>query len=40
MKQYLRKLEQLLLAYGSNWKKWRGMVTVMAMVGFFVKTQC
>ena len=38
MRRYLKKLEQLLLSHRGNWKKWRGMVTVMAMIVVFVTT--
>ena len=37
MRKYWRKLEQI-LAFGNNWKKWRSVVTVMAMAVVFVTT--
>ncbi len=38
MKNYLKELRDLFLTHGTWWKKWKGFVTVMAMVVVFVTT--
>ena len=38
MKNYLKELRNLFLTHGTWWKKWKGFVTVMAMVVVFVTT--
>ena len=38
MKKHLMELKKLFLTHGARWKRWRGLVTVMAMAVVFVTT--